>query len=135
MNKGIVVLGLLALTGPAYAGQCRDNYTKSGNFLQGRTFNTFYDSSESVAAAYKRVYLGATQRGLKIVNADKEMGIISAERSTVRTSDNTPIAVTYNYSIEPKDKGSRVSITMKSPGDVQVREEPLIAVLCDGAPE
>ena len=128
----IVLLGLLSLAGVAQASteQCRANFGQTGNLFAGRVFTTWFElPAESQADVYKRYYTQVAKRGLKIVNADKDMGIITSEQVT-NGHKCDPTTLDFSTVIEPSGKGSKVTITMKSPPGKAISEKAVIDSFC-----
>lgn len=132
--QALVVWVLSSIAGIAGAdeGQCRGNFRQEGSFFTGRTFSSWYVlPSESPQVAYKRLYAGIAKSGLKIVNADREMGIISSEQATVG-GDGSAATLDYSTVIEAEGKGSKVTITLKSPPTKAMGQASVIDAICKG---
>lgn len=122
-------LALLA-SAPAFAlqGQCIDNYTKEGSFFSGRTFKSWSEyPAVAPDKAFKAVYQEVVSQGFKINNADKEMGIISAQQNVT----GGPSTVPLNVLVRDVGKGSRVELTFTTQGGLAVGEDGLQKGFCD----
>lgn len=132
--RTIVLLGLLSLAGVAQANteQCKANFTQTGNLFGGRTFTTWFElPAESQPDVFKRYYAQVAKSGLKIVNADRDMGIITSVQTT-NGYKGDPTTLDFSTVIEPSGKGSKVTITMKSPPGKAIGRDAVVNSFCSG---
>lgn len=130
--RGVIFGFLLLLSANASATveQCKANFTQSGSFVSGRVFSSWEEfPQESAQALYKRIYSEMAKGGLKIVNADKELGIISAEGATAG-GDGSAAVLEYSVVIEAVGKGSKSTLTIKSPPGKALSKEAVINSIC-----
>ncbi len=97
--------------------QCENNFTEEGGFFSGKTFKTSAEfSGVKKDKAYKNVYLYTVKNGYKIIESDKEMGIISASQNVSYGKGKT---APLNIIVEELGKSdSKVSITYAVSGGV-----------------
>lgn len=129
--KGNIVLlsGLMMLSGSAFAAQpCETNYKQEGNYFNGRRFTTWEEVSTPPAEAYRLIYADAVKSGLKIANADKEMGLISAEQN--QSLGGSQVSLPWNIAIEAAGKGSKISVTKTTPSGYATDKDYQLRSMC-----
>lgn len=116
-KKSVLTAALLLVSSTVYADQCKDNFSVEGSFFKGKTYTTEATiSGVNVSRAYKKIYQLTVKEGWKILNADKEMGIISAAQDVSYGQGKT---APLNIVIEDLDKQSvQVSMTYTTSGGV-----------------
>lgn len=133
--QSVVLPGLMLVSGLAGASeaQCRQNYTQTGSFFAGRVFSSWYEWPDvPTGEAYRRYYALTAKGGLKIVQADREMGVITAEQATVG-GDGSAATLDFSTVIEPSGKGSRITATIKSPPGKAMGRDAVINAICGEA--
>ena len=127
MQKTILASLLLALSSPIFAGECEDNYTKSGNMFKGNVYN----SSVSVANLSIKDGMGQI-RGIMIsekmdvITEDAESGIILVEQRG--TSSTRPIPVIVTFSAEGTT--AKVEMTVKPDKGVFAKADEIKTFIC-----
>jgi len=108
----MVVVGFAA---PASADdECKANFTETGSFLAGHTFKTHAVVPVSKDVVYKRVYAFPVEESWRILQANEDVGVISAS-TDIRGSNNgtapmgivlsdenggqTKVSITFNIGI------------------------------------
>lgn len=116
-KKSVLTAALLLVSSTVYGEQCKDNFSVEGSFFKGKTYTTEATiSGVNVNRAYKKIYQLTVKEGWKILNADKEMGIISAAQDVSYGQGKT---APLNIVIEDLDKQSvQVSMTYTTSGGV-----------------
>lgn len=135
MKRSIIVLcALSGLAGQALAQKppCESNFTEEGSFLMGRRFAT-HDVVPAAATgeAYKRITVAGMKSGLKVANADKELGIISFEQANAGvTNTGQQVNLPWNVTIEEAAGGSKISVSKTTPGGYATSTEFQIRSMC-----
>jgi len=108
---------------------CEANFVEDGGFFSGKTFKTWGEFPQvGTAKAYKKVYLFTVKNGYKIVQADKEMGIISASQDVSYGEGKT---APLNIVVEESGKaGSKVSMTFSTSGGVVAPSDAVKDYFC-----
>jgi hypothetical protein len=107
---------------------CQSHFTTEGNFLTGKKISTWVLLSGATKAdVYSRVYSRVANDGWRILNADKDAGIISAAQG-VSYGGGSQVPMTIV--VEAAGKGSRVTVTFRTGGAQMVKEETIRAKLC-----
>lgn len=127
MRKIIFIPLLLMASSPAFAGQCEDNFTKSGNVFKGNNYN----SSVTVPNLSMKDGMGQI-RGIMIsekmdvITEDAESGILLAEQRG--NSNARPIPVIITFSTEGTT--ANVDMTVKPEKGVFAKAEEIKAFMC-----
>lgn len=129
-----VVLGIGALAGEALAAKapCEVHFTEEGSFLMGRRFAT-HDIVPAVNAmdAFKRISVEGVKSGLKVANADKDLGIISFEQANAGvTNTGQQVNLPWNVTIEDAAGGSKISVSKTTPGGYATSTDFQIRSMC-----
>lgn len=128
MQKTILASLLLALSSPIFAGECEDNYTKSGNMFKGNVYN----SSVSVPNLSMKDGMGQI-RGIMInekmdvITEDAESGIMLVEQRG--TSSTRPIPVIITFSAEGTI--AKVDMTVKPEKGVFAKGDEIKTFICN----
>ena len=76
--------------------------------------------------AFKKAYQKVLGDGYKIIIADKDMGLISAQRNVTGSDKTVPL----NVLVGERGRGSRVSLTFATSGGLAFGQEAVQAGLC-----
>lgn len=132
MRKVVLLLaGALLVAGQAAAQdkpQCETNYKKEGNFFSGRRFTTWGVVGKPPADAFKLIYQEAVKSGLKVINADKDMGVLSLEQA--EQLDGKEVSLPWNVLVEASGTGSKVTVTKTTPSGYATGEDYQIKSMC-----
>lgn len=112
------------------ARPCKSNFTSSGSFFTGQTFKTFEDfPAQSQAAAFDNLVPAISAGGYQILNANKDVGIISAAQavSFSRGGQTTPLNVSVR---KGAPSGVRVEITFSLAGGLAASSETIQGEFC-----
>ena len=83
---------------------CLAHYTAEGSFWSGRTFRSYEDfKGVNKNTAFKRIAQHLAASGWKVVNSDKDTGIISASQDVI---DGKGQAVPFNVVVQDKTDGT-----------------------------
>jgi hypothetical protein len=131
IKTGLVLLAGLLVAGQAMAAdkpQCETNYKKEGSFFAGRRFMTWGEVSKPPEQAFKLIYQESVKSGLKVVNSDKDMGVLSLEQNV--QLDGKQVSLPWNVLIEASGKGSKISVTKTTPSGYATGEDFQIRSMC-----
>jgi hypothetical protein len=127
MYKTLLIPALLALSGAAFAGECEDNFNKSGNVFKGNVFNS------SVAVPNLSVKDGLGQlRGIMInekmdvITEDPDTGTMLVEQRG--TSMARPIPTIITIAVEGTT--AKIDMTVKPEKGVFAKAEDIKAFMC-----
>jgi hypothetical protein len=128
MRKQIIISLLCAASSPLLAGQCEDNFSKSGNPFKGN----IYSSSVTVPNLSVKDGMGQ-MRGLMIsekmdvLTEDAETGTMLVEQRATGTTRPVPVILV----ISSEDTSARVEMTVKPEKGVFAKAETMKAYMCD----
>ncbi|PRC91948.1 hypothetical protein [Solimicrobium silvestre] len=118
-NKTLSKLGcLLFLIGmvngtQVLAASCEDNFSSSGSFFTGSTFKTWAELPNSkFESAYKGAYMYTVKDGWKILQSNKEMGVISAAQAASYAKGKV---IPLNIAVEKLGAGTKISLVYTTP--------------------
>lgn len=127
MRKIILASLLLALSSPIFAGECEDNFTKSGNMFKGNNYNS------SVTVPNLSVKDGMGQmRGIMIsekmdvITEDLQSGVMLVEQRGTSTTRPIPTIIT----ITTEGTSANVDMTVKPEKGVFGKAEDIKAFMC-----
>ena len=127
MRKLILTSLLLALSSPVFAGECEDNFTKSGNLFKGNQYN----SSVTVPNLSIKDGLGQ-MRGIiisekmDVITEDLESGVMLAEQRGTSIARPIPSIIT----ITTEGTTANVDFTVKPEKGVFGKPEDIKGFIC-----
>jgi len=128
MRKTILCSMLLVLSNPIFAGECEDNFTKSGNMFKGNNYNS------SVTVQNLSIKDGMGQmRGIMIsekmdvITEDAQSGIMLVERRGTSIARPIPIIIT----ITAEGTTAKVDMTVKPEKGVFGKAESIKTFMCN----
>jgi hypothetical protein len=127
MHKTLLIPALLALSGTAFAGECEDNFNKSGNVFKGNVYN----SSVTVPNLSVKDGLGQL-RGIMIsekmdvITEDPDTGTMLVEQRG--TSMARPIPSIITVAVEGTT--ANIDMTVKPEKGVFAKAEEIKALMC-----
>jgi hypothetical protein len=127
MHKTLLIPALLALSGTAFAGECEDNFNKSGNVFKGNVYN----SSVTVPNLSVKDGLGQL-RGIMIsekmdvITEDPDTGTMLVEQRG--TSMARPIPSIITVAVEGTT--ANIDMTVKPEKGVFAKAEDIKALMC-----
>jgi hypothetical protein len=127
MRKIIFVSVLFAISGSVFAGQCEDNFTKSGNVFKGNNYNS------SVTVPNLSIKDGMGQmRGIMIsekmdvLTEDTDAGVMVVEQRGSSTARPIPTIIT----ISADGTTANIDMTVKPEKGVFAKAEDLKTFMC-----
>lgn len=135
-NKSITKIGgailvICALDATqALAASCEDNFSTSGSMFTGKTYKTWADlPNAKFESAFKGAYMYTVKDGWKILQSDKEMGVIQAAQAASYAKGKT---VPLNIAVEKSDAAmppfrNRIAINGKTSSIKMSKETPVIS--------
>jgi hypothetical protein len=127
MHKTIFIPALMLLSGTALAGQCEDNFNKSGNVFKGNVYNS------SVTVPNLSIKDGMGQlRGIMIsekmdvITEDPDTGTMLVEQRGTSTARPIPSII----SISAEGTTANVDMTVKPEKGVFAKAEDIKAFMC-----
>jgi hypothetical protein len=127
MRKIMFVSALFAVSGSVFAGQCEDNFTKSGNVFKGNNYNS------SVTVPNLSIKDGMGQmRGilisekLDVLTEDTDAGVMVAEQRGSSMARPIPTII----SISAEDTTAKVEMTVKPEKGVFAKAEDVKTFMC-----
>jgi hypothetical protein len=125
----VMCLPAAAWATPDAQAQCEANYRQDGSYFAGRTFSSWgVHPAKAPAATFRSLQVGFAKSGLKVVNVDKDLMMLTAEQASM--SDGKPMALTFTVLVEPAGKGSKVTSTIKSPPTKALSADAVRASVC-----
>ncbi len=126
--KRIVFLIGALVSMSAVAAPCEENFSESGNFFTGKVYKTWADIPDvKFASAYQGAYLYTVKDGWKILQSDKEMGVISAAQSASYANGKV---IPLNIAIEKLGAGSKILLTYSTPAGAMSPEDAVKQHFC-----
>lgn len=130
----VVLLAAGTLAGDALAAQapCEVHFTEEGSFLMGRRFAT-HDIVPAVNAmdAFRRISVEGVKSGLKLANANKDLGILSFEQANAGvTNTGQQVNLAWNVTIEEAQGGTKVTVSKTTPGGYATSTDFQIRSMC-----
>jgi hypothetical protein len=126
-SLAVLMTGLVA-SAHAFAVPCDENFSSSGNFFTGSVYKTWAElPGIKPDNAYRGAYLYTVKDGWKILQADKDLGIISAAQGVSYGNGKT---VPLNIAVEKSDTGAKISITYSTPGGTASPEDAIRTHFC-----
>ena len=127
MLKTIFTSLLLVLSSPIFAGECEDNYTKSGNMFKGNVYN----SSVSVPNLSMKDGMGQIRsitinEKMDVITEDAESGILLAEQRGNSNARPIPVIITFTT----EGTTAKVDMTVKPEKGVFAKGDEIKTLIC-----
>lgn len=123
----LITIGFMFST--AHAAPCEENFSNSGNFLQGSTYKSFTDAPGiSQGSAFDGAFADiSSEPSWKILSSNRSSGDIQAVNADLYAKGKS---VPFNVRIEALGNGSKVSVSYSTPAGMFSSDGPIKAQFC-----
>lgn len=127
MHKTILLPLLLLAASPALAGQCEDNFTKSGNMFKGNNYNSSVTvPSLSIKDGMGQMRAIIIREKMDVITEDASSGVMLAEQRGTGSTRPIPIIIAFTT----EGTSANIDMTLKPEKGVFGKAEDIKAYLC-----
>ena len=116
---------------PAAQSACAVSFAVTGSFFTEKQFKAAATVSDAAPdVVYRKAYAEVVRRGYQIIQADKEVRIISASKGVAFSRGGKTVPINVQVEGEKSKKGSIVSFTLTLPGGLATSEDGVRDEFC-----